>query len=111
MIPIARPLIAEEEKQAVMEVLNSGIIAAGPKTIEFEKKFASFVGTKYAIATTSGTTALHLGLLSLGITNGDEVIVPSLSFIASANTILFCNAKPLFCDVDHTDIQHRHSKN
>jgi len=100
MIPIARPLIAEEEKQAVMDVLNSGVIAAGPKTLEFEKNFANFVGTKYAIATTSGTTALHLGLLSLGINNGDEVIAPSFSFIASANTILFCNAKPMFCDVD-----------
>jgi len=100
MIPIAKPLIAEEEKQAVIEVLNSGVIAAGPKIIEFEKKFASFVGTKYAIATTSGTSALHLGLLSLGVNKDDEVIVPSFSFIASANSVLFCNAKPLFCDVD-----------
>ena len=100
MIPIAKPLISDKEKQAVLEVLDSGIIASGSRTLEFEKQFAGFVGTKYAIATTSGTTALHLGLLSLDINKDDEVIVPSLSFIASANTIIFCNAKPIFCDVD-----------
>jgi len=100
MIFIAKPLIGEEEKKAVSEVLDSGMIACGPKTEEFEKKFAKYVGCKYAIATTSGTTALHLGLLSLGISKGDEVIVPSFSFIASANSILFCNAKPVFCDVN-----------
>lgn len=101
MISIAKPLIGEEEKKAVSEVLDSGMIACGPKTEEFEKKkFAKYVGCKYAIATTSGTTALHLGLLSLGISKGDEVIVPSFSFIASANSILFCNAKPVFCDVN-----------
>jgi len=100
MISIAKPLIGEEEKKAVSEVLDSGMIACGPKTEEFEKKFAEFVGTKYAIATTSGTTALHLGLLSLGIGKGDEVIVPSFSFIATANSVLFCDATPVFCDVD-----------
>lgn len=100
MISIAKPLIGEEEKNAVREVLDSGMIASGPRTREFESQFASFVGTKYAVATTSGTTALHLGLLSLGIGNGDEVIIPSFSFIASVNSILFCNAKPVFCDVD-----------
>ena len=100
MIFIAKPLMGEEEKKAVSEVLDSGMIACGPKTEEFEKKFAKYVGCKYAIATTSGTTALHLGLLSLGISKGDEVIVPSFSFIASANSILFCNAKPVFCDVN-----------
>jgi perosamine synthetase len=100
MIPIAKPLIGEEEKIAVMNVLNSGMLASGPVTEEFEKKFAEYVGTKYAIATTSGTTALHLGLLALGITHGDEVILPAFSFIASANAPLFCDAIPVFCDVD-----------
>jgi perosamine synthetase len=100
MIPIAKPLIGDEEKTAVMNVLNSGMIASGPRTEEFEKKFAEYVGTKYAIATTSGTTALHLGLLALGITHGDEVILPAFSFIASANAPLFCDAVPVFCDVD-----------
>jgi dTDP-4-amino-4,6-dideoxygalactose transaminase len=100
MIPIAKPLIGNEEKIAVMQVLDSGMLASGPKTEEFEKKFAEFIGTKYAIATTSGTTALHLGLLALGVARGDEVILPTFSFIASANAPLFCNAVPVFCDVD-----------
>ena len=100
MISIAKPLIGDEEKKAVSEVLDSGMIASGPKTKEFEGEFAKYVGTKYALATTSGTTALHLGLLSLGIKENDEVIIPSFSFIASVNSILFCNATPKFCDVD-----------
>ena len=100
MISIAKPLIGEEEKKAVSEVLDSGMIASGPKTKEFEEEFAKYVGTKYALATTSGTTALHLGLLSLGIKENDEVIIPSFSFVASVNSILFCNATPKFCDVD-----------
>ena len=76
--------------------------ALGKHTKELEKQFAKYVGTKYALATTSGTTALHLGLLSLGIKENDEVIIPSFSFIASVNSILFCNATPKFCDVDET---------
>jgi perosamine synthetase len=100
MIPIAKPLIGEEEKTAVMNVLNSGMLASGPRTEEFEKKFAEYVGTKHAIATTSGTTALHLGLLALGVARGDEVILPAFSFIATANIPLFCDAIPVFCDVD-----------
>ncbi len=100
MIPIAKPLIGEEEKTAVMNVLNSGMLASGPKTEEFEKRFAEYIGVKHAMATTSGTTALHLGLLALGVTKGDEVILPDFSFIATANVILFCDATPIFCDVD-----------
>ena len=100
MISIAKPMIGEEEKRAVVDVLNSGMLASGPKVEEFEKRFAEFVGVKYAVATTSGTTALHLALLSLGIGGRDEVIIPSFSFIATANSILFCNAKPVFCDVN-----------
>lgn len=100
MIHIAKPLLGEEEQIAVSEVLKSGMIASGPKVALFEKQFAEFVGTKYAVATTSGTTALHLALLSLGIQKGDEVIVPSFTFIATANIVLFCNAKPVFCDVN-----------
>lgn len=100
MIPIAKPLIGEEEKSAVMRVLDSGMLASGPRTEEFENKFAEYIGTKYAIATTSGTTALHLGLLALGVTRGDEVILPTFSFIATANVVLFCDAVPIFCDVD-----------
>jgi perosamine synthetase len=100
MIPIAKPLIGNEEKKAVLNTMDSGMIACGPITEQFEKNFADFVDTKYALATTSGTTALHLALLALDVSFGDEVILPSFSFVASANSILFCNATPVFCDVD-----------
>lgn len=100
MILIAKPTIGEEEKKAVIEVLNSGMLASGPKVEEFEKKYAKYIGVRYGVATTSGTTALHLALLSLGIGVGDEVIIPSFSFIATANSILFSGAKPVFCDVN-----------
>ncbi|MGC9308483.1 MAG: DegT/DnrJ/EryC1/StrS family aminotransferase [Thermoplasmatota archaeon] len=100
MIPIANPIIGSEEKAAVAAVLDSGMIASGPKTKEFERAFADYVGTQHAVATTSGTTALHTGLLSLGVGSGDEIIVPSFSFIATANAVLFCGARPVFCDVD-----------
>lgn len=100
MIAIAKPLMGGEEKRAVIEVLKSGMLASGQKVEEFEKEFAKFVGTKYAIATNSGTSALHVALLSLGAKKGDEIIVPSFSFIATANSVLFCNAKPVFCDID-----------
>ena len=100
MINIAKPLIGIEEQNAVKRVLESGMIACGPVTAEFEKNFADYVGTKHAISTTSGTTAIHLALMCLGINSGDEVIVPSFSFIASVNPVLFCNAKPVFCDIN-----------
>jgi len=100
MIPIAKPLLGKEEKKAVNEVIDSGMIAYGPKTKQFEEEFAKYVGVKHAVATPSGTAALHLGLVSLDVGPGDEVILPSFSFIASANAVLFCNAKPVFCDVD-----------
>lgn len=100
MIHIAKPLIGDEEKQAVMEVLDSGIIAQGPRVAAFEAAFAAMCGTKYAIATTSGTTALHVALLAHGIGEGDEVITSSFTFIASANSVLFTGAKPIFVDIE-----------
>jgi perosamine synthetase len=100
MISIAQPLIGDEEKQAVMEVLDSGIIAQGPRVRAFEEAFAAMCGVKQAIATTSGTTALHLALLAHGIGAGDEVITSPFTFIASANSILFTGARPVFVDID-----------
>lgn len=100
MISIAHPSIGEEEKKAVLEVLNSGMIAQGPKVEELEKEFAKFIGTKYAVATSSGTTALHVALLALGIGPGDEVITSPFTFIASANSILYTGARPVFIDID-----------
>jgi dTDP-4-amino-4,6-dideoxygalactose transaminase len=99
-IPISRPWIGDEEKQAVLEVLDSGMLAQGPKVAELEVGFARVTGTKHAIATSSGTTGLHLALLAHGIGPGDEVITSSFTFIASVNTILFTGAKPVFVDVD-----------
>lgn len=100
MIPIAKPQIGEEEKKAVMEVLDSGIIAQGPRVKAFEEAFAQMCGVKHAIATTSGTTALHVALLAHGISEGDEVITSPFTFIASANSILFTGARPVFVDID-----------
>jgi perosamine synthetase len=100
MINIAKPLIGDEEKQAVLEVLNSGILAQGPRVKAFEEAFAEMCGVKYAIATTSGTTALHTALLAHGIGPGDEVITSPFTFIASANSILYVGAKPVFVDID-----------
>jgi perosamine synthetase len=100
MINISRPQIGEEEKAAVMQVLDSGQLAQGPKVKEFESQFAAWCGSKYAVATSSGTTALHTALLAHGIGPGDEVITTSFSFIASANCILYVGARPVFVDIE-----------
>lgn len=100
MIPVSKPFIGEEEKAYVLEVLNSGMLAQGPKVAKLEEKFAQLCGVKHAIATTSGTTALHVSLLAHGIGPGDEVITTPFTFIASANSIIFTGAKPVYVDVD-----------
>ena len=100
LIPIARPNLGEEEKRAVLEVLDSGQLAQGAKVAEFEKRFAEYVGRGYGIAVNSGTSALHIALLAHGIGRGDEVVVPSLTFFASASTVLLCGGTPTFADVD-----------
>ncbi|OQD59605.1 putative aminotransferase [Methanobrevibacter arboriphilus JCM 13429 = DSM 1125] len=99
-IPIASPIIGEEEIEEVVKVLKSGFIAQGPKVAEFEEKFAEFVGAKYGIATSSGTTALHVALLACGIKEGDKVITTPFSFAATGNSILYTGAKPVFVDID-----------
>jgi len=99
-INIAQPQIGKEEIKAVTNVLKSGMLAQGPKAAELEEKFAKFIGTKYAIATSSGTTALHVALLAHGIGPGDEVITSPFTFIASANSILYTGARPVFVDID-----------
>lgn len=100
MIPISKPYIGEEEKKNVMAVLESGMLAQGPRVAELEGRFAKLCGVKHAIATTSGTTALHVALLAHGIGPGDEVITTPFTFIASANSILFTGAKPVFVDIE-----------
>lgn len=99
-INMASPQIGKEEIKAVTEVLKSGMLAQGPKVKEFEEKFAKFCGAKYAVATSSGTTALHMALLAHGIGTGDEVLTSPFTFIASANSILYTGAKPVFVDID-----------
>lgn len=100
MIPISKPYIGEEEKAAVMAVMDSGMLAQGPRTAELERRFAGVCGVKHAVATTSGTTALHIALLANGVEPGDEVITTPFTFIASANSILFTGAKPVFVDIN-----------
>jgi perosamine synthetase len=99
-IPVARPYVAQEEEEAVSEVLRSGWLSQGPRVAEFERAFAAYVGAEHAVAVSSCTTALHLCLLALGIRTGDEVICPSFSFIATANCIVHAGATPVFVDID-----------
>ncbi len=99
-VPIAKPIIGDEEIENVVEVLKSGMIAQGPKVAEFEERFAEWVGADYGIAVNSGTAALHVALLSCGIGEGDEVITTPFTFIASGNSILYTGAKPVFADID-----------
>lgn len=98
--PIARPFIGKEEERYVLEVLHSGILSIGPKVKEFEALFAKRIGTKYACAVSSGTAGLHLAVIAAGIKDGDEVITSPFSFVASANSILYVGAKPVFADID-----------
>ncbi len=100
MIPIAKPIISDEEIEEVTKVLRSGFIAQGPKVAEFEEKFAKYIGVKHAVATSSGTTALHLALLAAGIGPGDEVITTPFTFAATGNAIIYVGAKPVFVDID-----------
>lgn len=99
-IPITRVQFDDAEEQAVLEVLRSGWIVQGPKVAEFERLFADFVGCDYAVATSSCTTALHLALLTKGIGPGDKVIVPALTYIATANAVEYVGAEPNFVDID-----------
>jgi perosamine synthetase len=100
MIPIAKPLIGEEEINTVDKILKSGMLAHGNEVEEFEKEFTKYIGTKYATATSSGTSALDIALKSLNIMEGDEIITTPFTFIATANSILYQNAKPIFADID-----------
>jgi dTDP-4-amino-4,6-dideoxygalactose transaminase len=100
MIPVARPFLGTEEEQGVLEALRSGWITQGPRVAEFERRFAEYVGCDHAIAVSSCTTALQLALWAIGIKPGDEVICPSLSFVATANSIAYNGAQPVFVDID-----------
>jgi len=100
MISISKPVLGKEEEMAVLRVLRSGMLAGGKGVEEFESAFAKFVGCRYGVATTSGTMALILTLLSHGIKKGDEVITTPFSFIATANSCLYVGSKPVFVDIE-----------
>ncbi len=100
IIPIARPLLGREEEAAVTRVLRSGWIMQGPEVAAFERELAAYLGAGHACAVSSGTAALHLGLLAVGVGPGDEVVTVSHSFIATANAIRLCGATPVFVDIE-----------
>jgi len=100
MIPISKPSLGAEEREAVSRVLEKGYLAQGEEVERFEQEWASYIGTRFAVATNSGTSALHIALACLGIGNGDEVITTPFSFIASASSIVMQRATPIFCDID-----------
>lgn len=100
-IPVSEPTIGEKEIEYVLQAVKSGWVSSlGEFITRFEQEFAAYIGTKYALTTSNGTTALHLALVSLGIKEGDEVIVPDLTFIATANAVAYTGAKPVFADID-----------
>lgn len=99
-IEVMKPWLGQEEARALAEVVFSGCVAQGPKVKEFEGDFAAAQGARFAVATSSCTSALHLALVVAGIGPGDDVVVPSLSFIATANAITYVGARPVFCDID-----------
>jgi perosamine synthetase len=99
-VPVARPHLGEEEVSAAGRAILSGWVTQGPEVAAFEREFATFVGAPHACAVSSGTTALHLALLAVGVRPGDEVITVSHSYIATANSIRYCGARPVFVDID-----------
>lgn len=99
-IPFHRASVGEEEIAAIAEVIRSGWLTMGPKTIEFEKRFASYIGARHAVAVSSGTAALHLSLDAAGIGPGDEVLVPATTFTATGEVVKYLGARPVLVDVD-----------
>ncbi len=109
-IPQGSPFVTASDAKRVVHALQSRWLTGGPKVGEFETKFAQFVDTSFAVATSNCTAALHLGLLACGIRQGDEVIVPVFTFAATANAALFCGAKPVFVDVDDESLSIDHDR-
>ena len=100
MIPISKPSLGVEEREAVTSVLDKSWLAQGEEVEAFEREWAAYTGTRFAVATNSGTSALHVALACLGIGQGDKVVTTPFSFIATASSILMQGASPVFCDID-----------
>jgi perosamine synthetase len=100
LIPVAQPVLGEREEELVLEVLRSGRLSLGPRVPAFEQAFAARVGARHASAVSSGTAGLHLALRAAGVGEGDEVVTTPFSFVASANSVLFERARPVFADID-----------
>jgi dTDP-4-amino-4,6-dideoxygalactose transaminase len=100
MIPIAKPYLTKKEAKAAYDTILTGWITQGPRVAEFEQKFAAYTGAKYAVAVSNCTTALHLAMIVSGVGPGDEVICPSMSYIATANSIKYTGAKPVFAEIN-----------
>ena len=100
MIPAAKPIIGKEERRAVQRVMKSGMLAQGPEVASFETEFAHVIGSSHCVAVNSGTSALHLACLAAGVGPGDEIIVPSFSFAATANAVALTGATPVFADIE-----------
>jgi perosamine synthetase len=109
-IPIIKPFLGQEEADLVLETIRDNWITGGKKVQEFESKIATLTQSKYAIACSNGTMALYMALVAMGVKQGDEVIVPDFTFIASANAVILAGAKPVFCDIDYVsfniDVKH-----
>jgi len=100
LIPPAQPIIGADEREAVDRVMRSGMLAQGPEVAAFEKEFSPFVDGRHCVAVNSGTSALHMAFLAVGVGPGDEVIVPSFSFAATANSVSLTGATPVFADIE-----------
>ena len=108
-VPLLVPHLTEADEQTVISAIRSGWITQGPQVAAFEDEFAAFTGAKYACAVSSATTALHLALLAVGVSPGDEVITVSHSFIATANTVRYCRALPVFVDIEPETFNINHT--
>jgi perosamine synthetase len=100
VIPITKPYFGEEERLAVQRPLETGWVVQGPEVERFERLFAEFTGAPHAVATSSGTSALHVAVAALGVEPGDEVVVPAFTWVSTANVVEHLGAKPVFCDVE-----------
>jgi perosamine synthetase len=100
VIPLAKPVLGDREEELVLEVIRSGQLSLGPMLPRFERDFAATTGVAHASAVSSGTAGLHLALRAVGVGEGDEVVTSPFSFVASANSVLYQGARPVFADVD-----------